>query len=85
MFTRHLQERSRRLALSKHCPIFSGWNGATMVKTLREKTPVRKEACKLYCKLRDALFETLPSHAQLSVKQLPVTHAIVRNFSLLTG
>lgn len=82
-----LQEgsRGRRLALSKRSPIFSGWNGATMVKTLREKKPIRRTACKLYSKLRDALFETSPTHAQLSVKQLPVTHAIVRNFNSLTG
>lgn len=77
--------RGRRLALSKHSPIFSGWNGATMVKTLREKTAIRRAACKLYSELRDALFETTPTHAQLSVKQLPVTHAIVRNFNPLNS
>lgn len=82
-----LQEgsRGRRLALSKRSPIFSRWNGATMHKTLREKKPIRRAACKLYSKLGDALFETSPTHAQLSVKQLPVTHAIVRNFNPLTG
>lgn len=56
-----LQEGSkgRRLALSKRSPIFSRWNGVTMVKTLREKKPIRRAACKLYGKLRDALWDII--------------------------